>query len=79
MPETEVLLASRFLSAVSPWRNRTKRVQDIADMATIYLHVGPASLDRVLMLELSALVYPGAEKEYAALLDEIEKGDPIET
>lgn len=76
VPRTEVLLALKFLAAVSPWRNRNKRVLDVADLGSIYAAHG-AELDRPEMLRLAAMVYPGAEKEFGELLDKIDRGDPL--
>lgn len=74
VPRTEVLIVLKFLSAVSPWRHRAKRIQDIGDITAIH---GAAALDRATMIELSRLVYPGAEAEFGALLDHIDRGEPI--
>ncbi len=78
VPPPEVLIALKFLSAVNPWRNRDKRAQDLVDLRRIYHAVGPDDLDRSDLVRLSALVYPGAEREFEALLGRIERGDPIE-
>lgn len=66
----------KFLAAVSPWRDRNKRRQGVTDIAFIY-EVAGAELDRALMVELSGLVYPGAEREFGELLDKLGRGDPI--
>ena len=79
VPRPEVIMALKFLSAVNPWRNRTKRAQDIVDLRAIYHAVGPDALDTEYLLSLSAQVYPGAEREFQDLLARIESGDPIET
>lgn len=76
-PDPEVLIALKFLSAVSPWRGRTKQMYDVADLRAVVLAVGFEQLDRALMIDLAALVYPGAENKFAELLSKIERGDPI--
>jgi len=78
IPPPEVIIALKFLSAVSPWRNRDKRSQDIVDLRTVYHSVGPETLDADTMSELAALVYPGAEREFEKLLARIDRGDPVE-
>jgi hypothetical protein len=75
VPRTEVLVILKFLDAVSPWRNRNKRRQDVTDIASICSAV--TDLDRPKMIELSGLVYPGADVEFCSLLDKIDRGDPI--
>lgn len=77
IPIPEVLIALKFLAAVNPWRDRTKRMYDVADLRSLYLTIGKDELDGELMKTLSALVYPGAETEFAALLEKIDKGEPI--
>jgi len=76
VPRTEVLVILKFLAAVSPWRDRNKRMQDVADIGAVYQLVG-AELDRAKMMELAAMVYPGAEREFRQLLEKIDRGDPI--
>jgi len=76
VPRTEVLIVLKFLAAVSPVRNRRKRRQDATDLSYVY-EAGGGSLDRKLMIELSRLVYPGAEREFSELLDKIDRDEPI--
>jgi len=76
VPRTEVLIALKFLAAVSPWRNANKRRLDIADLGGMVQVVG-AQLDRDLMIELSGLAYPGAEREFAELLGKLERGEAV--
>jgi hypothetical protein len=75
VPRTEVIIVLKFLSAVSPWRARIKRRQDITDITAV--HGSTRDLDRALMLDLSKLVYPGADAEFQELLDKLDRGDPI--
>ncbi len=76
VPRTEVLVILKFLAAVSPWRDRVKRRQDVTDISYLYEVVG-SELDRDLMLELSRMVYPGAERAFGELLGKIERGESI--
>lgn len=76
VPRTEVLVVLKFLAAVSPWRDRVKRRQDVTDISYLHEVVG-SELDRPLMLELSRMVYPGAEREFGELLGKLERGEPI--
>jgi hypothetical protein len=76
VPRTEVLVVLKFLSAVSPHRAPRRRRQDVTDLGNVYEeHRG--ALDRAAMIELSRLVYPGAEREFGELLDKIDRGEPI--
>lgn len=77
VPRTEVLIALKFLAAINPWRDRDKRAQDILDLRTVYRTVGADQLDRDEMLELAGFAYPGAEREFSALLGKIDRGEPI--
>ena len=77
VPVPEVLVVLKFLAAVSPWRERTKRMQDIVDLTVLVTAVGREELDEALLKRLAAQVYPGGEKELEALLSRIERGEPI--
>ena len=76
VPRTEVLVVLKFLAAVSPARDRRKRRQDVTDLSYVYEIAGD-DLDRARMIELSRLVYPGAEREFSELLDKIDRAEPI--
>lgn len=77
IPVPEVLIVLKFLAAVSPWRERTKRMQDIVDLSTLFLAIGRDELDEDLIRGLAAQVYPGAESELEDLLGRIERGEPV--
>ncbi len=77
VPVPEVLVVLKFLAAVSPWRERTKRMQDIVDLTTLVTVLGREELDAALLNRLAAQVYPGGEEELEALLGRIERGEPI--
>ncbi|MCP4657236.1 MAG: hypothetical protein GY856_17645 [bacterium] len=77
VPVPEVMIVLKFLAAVSPWRERTKRMQDIVDLTVLVTAVGREELDGALLKGLAAQVYPGGEKELEALLGRIEQGEPI--
>lgn len=77
VPVPEVLAVLKFLAAVSPWRERTKRMQDIVDLTLLVTTLGRETLDEELLSELAAQVYPGGEEEFETLLGKIERGEPI--
>lgn len=77
IPVPEVLIVLKFLAAVSPWRDPSKRMVDVADLRTLYLTVGKEELDGDLVERLAAQVYPGAERGLEALLQRIERGEPV--
>lgn len=76
VPVTEVLLALKFMSAVSPWRGATQKAQDFVDLRKVYENHRDA-LDRELLSRLADLVYRDAHTELEYLLDRIDRGDPI--
>lgn len=76
VPRPEALIALKFMSAVSPWRSRVKRLQDTADLIAVY-QASSEGLDRGLMSELAKLAYPGAQRELEALLDKVDRGEPL--
>ncbi len=77
VPVPEVLVVLKFLAAVSPWRGRAKRMQDVVDLTVLVTAVGSDTLDEALLERLAAQVYPGGEEELKALLGRIERGEPI--
>jgi hypothetical protein len=76
VPPAEVLMALKFMSAISPWRKVGDRKQDAADVVKLY-EAGGSSLDRDEMIRLAALVYPGAEREFTAMIDKLDRGEAI--
>jgi hypothetical protein len=76
VPRTEILIALKFLAAVSPWRDRIKRGRDVLDIAALCLTQG-AKIDREETIRLGGMAYPGAERELRALLDKIDRGEPL--
>lgn len=77
LPLPEVLVVLKFLAAVSPWRERTKRMQDVVDLTALVTALGREELDEALLKRLASQVYPGGEVELEALLGRIERGEPI--
>lgn len=77
IPSREGLIALKFLSTVSPWRNAEKRMQDATDMVKLVNPVGVQGLDMDLLLRLGARVYPGAETELEEMLRRIDAGEPL--
>lgn len=76
VPPPELLVTLKFLSAVSPWRKPGERKQDAADLINVYQAAG-ADFDRDAATRYGATVYPGAERELAAMLDRIDRGEDI--
>ncbi len=76
VPPPEVLLALKFLSCISPWRADVDRKQDALDLIRLYQTVAPR-LDRAEATRLAAMAYPGAEREFTALLDKIDRGEEV--
>jgi hypothetical protein len=76
VPPPELLVTLKFLSAVSPWRKPGERKQDAADLIHVYQAAG-ADFDRLAAIELSKSIYPGAERELAAVLDRIDGGEDV--
>ena len=76
VPRTEVLIVLKFMAAVSLRRNRDKRMHDVGDIMRIYRRLS-SKLDLAMMIELSRLVYPGAEVEFRALIGKIDRNEPI--
>jgi hypothetical protein len=74
VPPPELLVTLKFLSAVSPWRKPGERKQDAADLINVYQAAGD-SFDREAALQFSRAVYPGAERELAAMFDRIDRGE----
>lgn len=76
IPPPEVVIALKFLSSISPWRAEDDRKQDSLDWIRVYRNQAP-QLDRTEMIRLSGLAYPGAEREFQALLDKIDRGEEL--
>lgn len=76
LPPVEVYVALKFLSSKSVLRARMRRLQDLTDLGSVYEKHRP-SLDRRWLLSLCALAYPGARKDAEALLEAIDKDQPI--
>lgn len=77
VPRPEVIIALRFMSALSPWRASDKRAMDIIDLHAMYRATGADQLSIPLMMELAGLAYPNAGRELRALLEKIDRGEPI--
>ena len=75
-PRLEALLALKFLSAVSPWRPRKDKLQDVSDFMRAF-EENAKTIDRQLLVELASLAHENARQEFAAFLDAVETGKPI--
>ena len=76
IPPPELLVVLKFLAAVSPWCNVADRKQDEADLLRLVQARGE-DLDRAAALGYAQRAYPGAERELAALLERIDRGENI--
>ena len=76
LPRPEALIALKYMSAVSPWRGRAKRLLDAADLVAVY-QASRDALDRMLLVRLAQLTFPGADKELLDLLGRVDRGEPI--
>jgi hypothetical protein len=74
VPPPELLVALKFLSAVSAWRKPGERKQDAADLINVYQSVG-ADFDRRAAVQYGKTAYPGAERDLADILDRIDRGE----
>jgi hypothetical protein len=76
VPPPDLLVALKFLSAVSPWRKLGDRKQDAADLINVYQAAG-ADFEREAAIAYGATAYPGAERELRAILDGIDRGEEV--
>ena len=77
IPVPEVLVVLTYLSSVSPWRGLDRRRQDVLDLIRLYKASDPGRLDRERMIQLAREVFPGADREFKALLDRVDRDEPI--
>lgn len=76
LPPPEVLMALKFLSAVSSWRQEEDRKQDALDLIRVYRKVAP-DIDRDELIRLGGSAYPGAERQFSAMIDKLDRGEEI--
>ena len=76
IPPPELLFVLKFLAAASPWRNAADRKQDVADLIRLVQTLGEG-LDRSTTLAYAKQAYPGAERELAAVLERIDRGEDV--
>jgi len=76
VPPPELLVALKFMSSTSNYRDPNDRRQDAVDLARVVTTLGD-DLDRKAALEYAKLVFPGAERELAAMFDAIDRGDRL--
>ena len=72
----EALLALKFLSAISPWRSREDKLQDVPDFVKAFKD-NRSSIDRPLLLSLGSRAHASAAEEFARFLDAVENDKPI--
>ncbi len=75
-PSIEALLALKYLSAVSPWRPHTDKLQDVVDFKRAF-HDNKDQIDRAALVQLASLAHRNASKEFPAFLEAVEKDRPI--
>jgi hypothetical protein len=78
VPPPKLLVALKFLAAVSPWRRPAEKKQDAADLINVYQAAGD-EFDRDAALGYAATVYPGAERKLQRMLDRVDAGEDIST
>lgn len=76
VPRIEALLALKYLSAVSPWRSREDRGQDIVDFIRAFKHNRPR-IDRSRLIDLASRAHRNAPKEFPEFLHSVENDQPI--
>jgi hypothetical protein len=69
-------VALKFHAAVSPTRQAGDRFQDVTDIARV-VDRGLSARDESLARTIAALIYPGAEVELAAMIDDMRHGRPV--
>lgn len=77
VPTLEMALVSKFAAMVSPFRERTKKLQDVADFAAVVLY-NRHKIDHKKLERLADLVYEGGRVEAIKLLEDIVEGRPIQ-
>jgi hypothetical protein len=76
VPRVEVLLALKFLSAVSPWRSEADKHMDISDFIRAFKE-NRSRIDRILLIDLASRAHKNARKEFEEFLDAVEKDRPV--
>lgn len=76
VPRVEALLALKFLSAVSPWRQPADKHQDVTDFIRAFKD-NKDRLDRNLLIQLASLAHKNAKKEFPLFLDRVEHDRPL--
>lgn len=71
----EALIAFKYMAACGEHRERLKKIQDLHDM--LALLKATKHVDEPALAHHLSLIYSGAEKDFAKLRDDFEKGRPI--
>lgn len=77
IPNLEMAMACKFAAMVSEHRERSKKFQDAADIASIVKR-NHEKIDRKKLREFGELVYPGGGKEIIDLLNNMIEDKPIQ-
>lgn len=76
IPPLEVILALKYLSAVSPYRHVDDKRQDLVDFARV-LRANGERVNKGRLIDLGAQAHERARAEIARLIDDIEHDRPI--
>ncbi|GIW72036.1 MAG: hypothetical protein KatS3mg102_1578 [Planctomycetota bacterium] len=76
VPPAELRAALNYLAAIGPWREPADRKQDAADLMRLCA-AGGLRFDRAAATGYAAAAFPGAEREFAALLQRLDRGEPV--
>ncbi len=75
-PPVEVVLALKFFSAVSPWRSRPDKLQDLTDFMRAFKD-NKGQIDRASLIDLASMAHQKARTEFEQFLDAVENDKPI--
>src|SRR5260370_4702780 len=76
VPDLEMGLISKFSAMVSPYRERTRKMQDAVDFADMVIH-NKGNVNMSKLARLAEQVYHGGKKEIIQLVEDIFAGRPI--
>jgi Nucleotidyl transferase AbiEii toxin, Type IV TA system len=76
VPKLEALLALKYRSTVSPWRQVADKHQDVADFIHAFKD-NQGRIDRALLVELASRAHERGPVEFPAFLEAVEKDRPL--
>src|SRR5262249_26863161 len=77
IPDLEMALISKFAAMTSPWRERTRKMQDATDFAVMTCH-NSKKIDLAKLRRLARQVYVDGDKEIKQLVEDILAGRPLQ-